>query len=508
MPRWVYKLPLRFRSLFRTGRLDRELRDELRFHVDELVEKNVADGMAPDAARRAALRELGGMARIEAECRSVRVRPWSAPFSWIDVKLGMRMMRKFPGASIAIVLALAVGIPLSLLPNHLVGAALRKSPPFEDGERVVGVVGVSQQGRAALHVDDFDVLRERLTAFASLGAVIPVSVNVVSRDGWSQGEDAAVMTASVFELTRVRPMKGRVLLPADEVPGAPDVAVIGYRFWQRRLGGNADVVGSTLRIAGVPTTIVGLMPDGFAMPSTQQLWLPLRHRPAVDANAHGAAVWVYGRLADGVTLAQARAQATAVRLPARPRPRAEIRADVVAFSAVEVEEPTGALAWFLLAIAQVMPVIVLLIACGNAAILILARTAGRAGEVAVRTMLGASRLRIMGQLFVETLLLALFATGVGIVAIDIVISTLTPSFTLPFWFDPSITPVFVLKALGVSSLCAVVAGVLPAMRATSRTLQPAFQATGSGGSTLRLGRAAGALIVAESGCRSRPCSSA
>jgi putative ABC transport system permease protein len=426
--------------------------------------------------------------------------PWAPAFSWLDVKLGMRMMRKYPGVSLAIVFALAIGIPVSLLPHHLVDSALGQSPPFDEGERVVGVVGVGQEGRAELRVADYEILRERVTSFASLGAAIPTEVNVVSGDGWSEGEAAALMTATMFTLARVQPIMGRALHAADEVPGTADVAVVGYSFWRRRLGGDHDVVGTTLRIAGVPTTIVGVMPEGFAMPSVQQLWLPLRVRSAENANGLGPAVRMYGRLADGVSVAQARAELKTVHLltasDSRPEP---VQADVVAFSTVEIPEPQGALAWLLLGVAQVVPVIVLLIACGNAAILILARTATRWGEVVVRTVLGASRARIMAQLFVETLLLSLIATGIGLIAIDIAVERLAPRFPLPFWLDPSITPAFALKALGLSVLCAVVAGVLPALRATGGMLQPTLQSAAAGRSTLRLGRVAGALIVIEVG---------
>jgi predicted permease len=420
----------------------------------------------------------------------------------------MRMMRKHPGVSLAIVLALAIGIPVSLLPNHLIESALGQSPPFDEGERVVGVVGVGQGGRVELRVGDYEILQEGVRSLASLGAAITTEVNVVSGDGWSEGEAAALMTATVFTLARVQPIMGRALLPADEVPGAADVAVVSNSFWRRRLGGDTNVVGTTIRIAGVTTTIVGVLPEGFAMPSVQQLWLPLRARSADDADGLGPGVRIYGRLADGVSMAQARAELSAVRLPTskerrqgvpvegRPNP---IQADAVAFSAVEIPEPKGALARLLLALAQAVPVIVLLIACGNAAILILARTATRWGEVAVRTVLGASRARIMGQLFVETLLLSLIATGVGLTAIDIAVERLASRFPLPFWFDPSITPAFVLKALGLSVLCAVVAGVLPALRATGAMLQPTLQSTAAGRSTLRLGRVAGALIVIEVG---------
>ena len=109
----------------------------------------------------------------------LRIRNISA-FSWLDVKLGMRMMRKYPGVSLVIVFALAIGIPLSLMPNHLAGAATGESPPFDEGERVVGVIGFGQEGRTDLRVADYERLRDRLTTFASLGAAIPLEVNIIS----------------------------------------------------------------------------------------------------------------------------------------------------------------------------------------------------------------------------------------------------------------------------------------------------------------------------------------
>jgi hypothetical protein len=206
-------------------------------------------------------------------------------FSWLDVKLGMRMMRKYPGVSLVIVFALAIGIPASLVPNHLIDKATGEPPPFDEGERVVGVIGLGQEGRTGLRLVDYERLREQTTAVAPLGAAMPVEVNVISGDGRSEGESGALMTASLFALTRVPPIMGRGLLPADEVQGAPDVAVVGHDFWRRRLGGDQNVVGATLRIAGVPTTIVGVMPEGFAMPSTEHLWLPLRLRSISTAGS-------------------------------------------------------------------------------------------------------------------------------------------------------------------------------------------------------------------------------
>ncbi len=430
--------------------------------------------------------------------RAVRVTDqWGLGFSWLDVKLGMRMMLKYPGVSLGIVFALAVGIPVSLVPNHLLDALTGESPPFDEGERVVGVVGVGREG-SDLRVGDYELLRSRVKSLAWLGAAMPGEVNVISGDGRSDGERGALMTASSFALARVPPMMGRVFSAADEVDGAPHVVVVGHDFWRRRLAGAPNVVGTSLRIAGMRTTIVGVMPEGFSMPNTEQVWLPLRLRSAAYADGLGPAVLMYGRLADGVSVAQARAELGAVGLPTVPGVRPDpIRAEIVAFSTTQVGEPPGGVMWLLLAIAQTVPLVLLLIACGNAGILLLARTATRSGEVAVRTALGASRARIVGQLFVEALLLALLATGVGLVVIDTALARLEPRLTLPFWFDPGLTPKFVLKALGLAVLSAVFAGVLPALRATGRMLQGTLQSAGTGGGTLRFGRVAGALIVAE-----------
>ncbi len=431
-----------------------------------------------------------------------------SPASWgglgvsrLDLKLGIRMLVKHPWLTLVVVFALGIGIPASLTPHHLIDAVLDESPPFDRGDQVVGVVGRNQESGAQelLRLGDYESLRTRLTSFASVGAALLRQVNVISDDGRAEGARGAEMSASSFALTRVPPAQGRALTEADEVVGAPEVVVVGHDYWRSRLGSRPDVVGSTLRIGGVPTTVVGVMPPGFAMPSREQLWLPLRRRAIDYADGLGPAVWMYGRLEEGTSRGEARAELAAVGIRHDvPDDRGLVRADAVAFSALSIGTPTGMLAAFLF-VAQGVPLVLLLIACGNVAILLLARTANRSSELALRTALGASRSRIVAQLFIETLVLALLATGVGLLGMHLIVERVTPAIDLPFWVDLGVTPEVVLKALALGVASAVFAGVLPALRATGSSPQRTLQAAAGGLGGFRFGRVTGALIIAEVG---------
>ena len=431
-----------------------------------------------------------------------------SPASWgevgisrLDLKLGIRMLVKHPWLTLVVVFALGIGIPASLTPHHLIDAVLDESPPFDEGDQVVGVVGRNQESgrQEPLRLGDYESLRTRLTSFASVGSALLRDVNVISDDGRAEGARGAEMSASSFALTRVPPARGRVLTAADEVVGAPEVVVVGHDYWRSRLGSRPDVIGSTLRIGGVPTTVVGVMPEGFAMPSREQLWLPLRRRAIDYADGLGPAVWVYGRLEEGTSRGEARAELAAVGIRHDvPDDRGRVRADAVAFSALSIGTPTGMLAAFLF-IAQGVPLVLLLIACGNVAILLLARTANRSSELALRTALGASRSRIVAQLFVETLVLALLATGVGLLGMHLIVERVTPAVDLPFWVDLGVTPEVVMKALALGVASAVFAGVLPALRVTGSSPQRTLQAAAGGLAGFRFGRVTGTLIIVEVG---------
>ena len=488
----------------------RLLPDEVRVEVlGDLLEHWSQDaGRRPRAARslwliRQPAAALGARLRFGRDGEGL-----ISPASWgdvgisrVDLKLGIRMLVKHPWLTLVVVFALGIGIPASLPPHHLIDALLDESPPFHEGDQVVGVVGLDQESglQEPLRLGDYESLRTQLTSFASLGAALLRDVNVISEDGRAEGARGAEMSASSFALTRVPPAQGRALTEADEVLGAPEVVVVGHDYWRSRLGSRPDVIGSTLRIGGVPTTVVGVMPPGFAMPSQEQLWLPLRRRAIDYADGLGPAVWVYGRLEEGTSRGEARAELAAIGIRHDvPDDRGRVRADAVAFSALSIGAPTGMLAAFLL-IAQGVPLVLLLIACGNVAILLLARTANRSSEFALRTALGAGRSRIVAQLFVESLVLALLATGVGLLGMHWIVERVTPGIDLPFWVDLGVTPEVVLEALGLGVASAVFAGVLLALRATGSSPQRTLQEAGGGLGGFRFGRVTGALIIVEVG---------
>ena len=209
---------------------------------------------------------------------------WRVPklgVSLLDVKLGLRMLVKHPGLTAVAVFALAIGIPVGLAPWHLVNA-IEAPLPVNEGNRiqVLRYWNEATNRQDATRLDDFVRWRDALNGFEALGAARPGVYNVNSEDGLVPPVRGAEVTASTFDILRVPPLYGRTIVAADEVPGAPDVVVIGYDLWRSRLGADPDIVGASLRIGRVAHTVVGVMPEGFFFPARDELWLPLREQLA------------------------------------------------------------------------------------------------------------------------------------------------------------------------------------------------------------------------------------
>ena len=329
--------------------------------------------------------------------------------SWLDVKLAARMLVRQPGLSLVAVFALAIGIPVGLLPLHVLDS-LSRPLPVDGGDRIVMVRNYDKAASSPVTrpLHDFTQWRAELSSFADLALWREDLYNVLSDDGRGDPIRGAEVTPSFFSLLRIPPYLGRPLNAADEVVGAPDVVVIGHQLWLSRMGGAPDVIGKTVRIGGTAHTVVGVMPEGFLFPFRDHLWLPLRYNPLESTPGAGPSGRIMGRLAAGVSIEQARGEIEFLgqRMAGQfPQTHAQLQPQVLPYTSAltEIDSPEAKLG---ILVTQTLAVLLLALACANVGILILARAATRSAELAIRTALGASRARIVSQLFIESLLLA------------------------------------------------------------------------------------------------------
>jgi predicted permease len=310
----------------------------------------------------------------------------------------------------------------------------------------------------------------------------------------------AEMTASGFRVARVPPLLGRRLAEEDERAGAPPVVVIGHDVWRKRFAGDPGVVGRTVQLGGAYATVVGVMPEGFAFPVSHEMWTPLRPDALAPAPREGPEVAVFGRLAPGATLERAQAELAGFgrrAAAAAPRTHQHLQPHVVPYAS---DFPGNVLpAIFAL---NLFAVTLLVLICSNVALLLFARAASREGELVVRSALGASRGRLVAQLFAEALVLGAVAAVVGLGAAQFALRKWGVEFLeinlgpLPFWFDVSLTPRALLYAGGLTLLGAAIAGVVPARKIT-RGLGASLKAGTAGGGGARFGGVWTAVIVTQ-----------
>lgn len=511
-PDWasVRGLMARARSMYsglvHRTRVEREMREEFQHHLAERTDHLVREGLAPDEAVHQARREFGHVDTHTARAREAKGLESFAGVrvSWLDVKLGLRMLVKFPMLNLAAVFALAVGIPVGLAPSHL-ARALKAPLPGDADNRVRAIRYWDPLSSAVAPTWDgeFTFWAKNLRSFSSLGAFRTSSYNVAPASGRATPAAGAQITSSVFPMLGARPLIGRQLEDGDYAPGAPDVVVIGHGPWSSRFGQDPAVLGRSIRIGRKLHVVVGVMPNGFAFPAAETLWIPLRLASVSGVNER-LNVQVIGRLADGVSMQQAQAELTTQVPPLsnvnEAGEHARLRAEIVPFGLLYLSLPAGGLASIPeFRFARALMFAVLLVACGNVAMLVFARTATRLRELAIRTSLGASRGRIVSQIFVETLLLAVISAGVGVIVFDwaldhVNIAGLAGESQLPYWLSLGLTAETALRALAFAIVSATVAGVVPAIAITGRSISQNIR---GGGSRVRFGKLTGALVVAD-----------
>jgi predicted permease len=349
---------------------------------------------------------------------------------------------------------------------------------------------------------EFSEWRAALTTFDALGAVRTASFNIDADGALGEPVAGARVTASTFDVLGLAPLLGRTLHPEDEGIGAPHVVVLGYDVWRARFGGDPAVVGRTIRIGGVAHTVVGVMPRGFRFPVAHQVWLPLRER-AVSAPGGGLPLVVLGRLGQGVSTqdVQRQVEAVGVRLARGfPTTYEHLHPEVVHAAYLMFNIAGGTVRSLPeLRFAQALTLLMLLVACTNVALLTYARMAARSGEIAVRSALGASRGRIIGQIFTECLVMAVLAAGAGLLLID-GLPRVLPARVLrlvPWWVDLGVTARTVAWALALAAVSAAAAGVVPALRLTGRSVQRTIQRARAQRSGVRFGGMTTALVAAD-----------
>ena len=481
--------------------LKRELAGHLALAEDDLRRK----GHTPSDAARLARAAAGGRLQALEALRDQRGLPWLSS-SWLDFKLGLRLLARNWGLTLVGGLAMSVAIGIAAVVFAAFDVLVWSSLPLDEGDGIVAIQIWDREAGQRLDTSWQDVERWRgsLQLVDDVGAFQTIRRNAITADGSVELAAIAEISAAGFRVARVPPLIGRVIVDADLAPGATPVIVIGHDVWQRRFAGAPDVIGRELRLGETVHTVVGVMPDGFQFPFNFRYWVPLQ--PGADdiLRNSGPEGVVFGRLAPGATLARAHAEVSALGIfPALRSAQREggTGARVVPYTFAftgDFEPGELGLLWSLSSLALVL---LLLPPCANIAILNYARTVTRQQEFAARHALGGSRARIVWQLFIEALVLTAAAAGVALLIVRVVSVVVAERLQNipggpPFWMTFDISYRTLLFVAGLAVAGAAVSGLVPAVQATRR-LAPLGAGALAGRTSVRLGATWTTLVIAQ-----------
>ena len=500
-------------GLRKPAALDADMADEMRFHIDMEAQRLMATkGLDRDEARRRAAVAFGGVEKYRGAGRDALGFSWARGLS-TDMKLGVRMLVKYPGLTAVALFALSLAIGAGAAYLEFVNDLLHGKLPFRDSDRIVGIINWDQQAGAPENRSTFDFVawKGTLAALDEIGAYRDFNRNLVTDDGGAEPVRGAEMSASAFRLAGVPPLLGRPLIEDDERAAAPPVAVLGYDVWVNRLGSDPSIIGRVVRVGHTPHTVIGVMPDGFGFPIAHSLWVPLKLNDPNYPRRSGAPIRMFGRLAPGVTLATAQSELTAVsrRLAADyPETHRHLHPVVDDYvTSLWSSQRENRLQRIVMYAANFFFLGLLALCGANIATLVFARTATRDLEISVRTALGASRARIAGQLFAEALVLSAIAAAIGLLVAARALQWVRHSIMaaqmngrLMFWWNDDLSPAAYLYAAILAVGAALMVGVIPALKATGPKVQERLKhATGGSAAGLRFGGVWTGVIVTQVG---------
>ena len=496
--RWVYTVPLRLRSIFRRSRVERELDEELRVHLEARIQHEIAAGSTPEEAHYAALRAMDGMEQRKEECRDMRHMNLIEDLVR-NVRYAVRTLVRSPGFAVAAVLVLALGMGANTAVFSVVNSLLLRPLPYSEPQRLVwiqdGLNQASRSSRWGACVADFLLWESRSRSFDPLAAWA-VSVFNVTGDGEADRVTGFSVTARFFDVLRVRPLHGRTFVPDEDQPGRAPAALISERLWERRYGRQPGIIGQAVELNGRQFTVIGVLPAEFRFQNAEaDVWAIL----TLDPPTRRGPFFLRGiaRLRAGTTLEQANREMDALGAEverADPKGVDRVRYPVTTL----MEEVTGDTRP-LLAVLSGAVGLVLLIAIFNVANLMLARATVRQREMAIRLSLGAGSAQLARQLLTECMVLSLAAglAGAALATAGVsLLRALAPS-GLPRTAEIAVDGRVLLFTLLVSVASGAAFGLVPATSVARSNPAERLKEGGRNSDAHSGGRLRAALVTSE-----------